>query len=179
MADLQRSLNQICTFLAEGNIWHGRAADELRKMPNRRGYARMHESQAAHDARVSLDLHKDIRDILHFTPALDMAYAGKAAIYVIQDFNAFKRHFGDWENRENAYHDAAFEAIEAVRGTDIQIYTRMCQLARHFQEEAWRAAYIFSCLDEEGWGKHHVAVVSKWLHDHDEARPGSLDFNIG
>ena len=31
----------------------------------------------------------------------------------------------------------------------------------------------------DGYRDGYTAVISKWLHDHDEAHPGSLDFNIG
>ena len=54
-----------------------------------------------------------------------------------------------------------------------------CECKQMPKEEIFRAELIFANLSDAEWNSHHMAIVSKFLHDHFVEHPGSMDFNIG
>lgn len=175
---LKQYLNEIATYLVEGEIWHRKVANELRKMPNKRGYARTHYEEGKSDAKLNFDLLKVIRDNLKYSPMVDMNYVVKAEMYTISTFEEFKQHFGAWIRREQTFLRSISSAIEQVRNEDMNVYSMLCALSKEVKEESIRAEWIMLSLEDDNWGKHHCAVVSKWLHEQCEAGLWP-DINIG
>lgn len=177
--DMHEILNKVCTHLAEGEKWHGKVSNELRKMPNKRGYARIHDDEACGDGEKLICLSKMMRDHLGHAPVIDMQEVAKAEGYTVDSFEGFKNHFKVWSKREKEYADTLNMAIDSVRDKDIDLYHKFCEMAKDVKIEAMRAEWIHDSLADCEWGKHHCAVVSKWLHEQAEAAPRSWNWNIG
>lgn len=181
MEELRKHLDKIATYLSEGEIWHRKVANELRKLPNRRGFARWHEAESACDQKEHLKLDKLIRDNLKYGPMVDTGYTAKAETYTISDTNGFKQHFQAWIAREKAFLDALNTAIPLAGKEDMQIYHCLCALSKEVKNEALRAEWALWGLEDTQWEAHDVRVVSKWLHSYFEEQynGGAIDFNIG
>lgn len=179
MADLRTCINEVATYLSEGFRWHMRTANELRKMPNKRGYARIHDDQAEEDSKKLIELMKLVRDNMQYAPVADTAYVAKADNYTISSLDDFKNHFKVWMDREKIFIEAITEAINLVRDVDLELYQMFICMGKELKCECSRAEWIMLSLADVEWQPHHMAVVSKWLHEQAEACPGSLDFNIG
>lgn len=181
MEELNKHLDKIATFLSEGEIWHRKSANELRKMPNKRGFARWHEAESDYDQKEHLKLDKLIRDNLKYAPMVDMAYVAKAESYTIADKEAFKQHFKQWITREKVFLESINAAIALSGSADMQIYQCLCCLAKEVKNEAVRAEWGLESFVDTGWEGHDIRVVSKWLHDYFEEKysGGTIDFNIG
>lgn len=179
--ELKLRLNEIGTYLSEGEIWHRRTANELRKLPNKRGFARWHEAESEYDQCEHLKFDKLIRDHLKYAPAIDTAYVSKAEMYTISDMAGFKQHFQSWIARETAFLASVNAAIEHARDADMELYHCLCSLAKEVKNEAMRAEWVYMGLEETQWSAHDTRVVSKWLHDYFECeyKGGEIDFNIG
>lgn len=179
--ELKKPLEKIATYLSEGEMWHRKTANELRKLPNKRGFARWHEEESGYDQRERLKLDKLIRDNLKYAPVVDMAYVSKAEAYTIADAAGFKQHFTAWMAREKAFLEALNAAIPLAGREDMELYHRLCSLAKEVKNEATRAEWAFMGLEDTKWEPHDVRVVSKWLHEYfeDKYDGGMIDFNIG
>jgi len=177
--ELKSVINQMATYLAEGEKWHKKAANELRAMPNKRGYARIHDDQAALDGNKAIHLDKMFRDHLKYSPVIDSSYISKAEIYTIPDFDAFKQHFFTWMNREKLFKEIANKAIDLIRYEDMELYGEFCTMAKDLRTEYLRAEWLYLALADTGFDKSHCAIVSKWLHDQAESNPGDFNWNIG
>lgn len=181
MEELKLRLNEIGTYLSEGEIWHRKTANELRKLPNKRGFARWHEKESEYDQCEHLKLDKLIRDHLRYAPMVDIAYVSKAESYTISDMAGFKQHFQAWIARETAFLASLNAAIEHARDVDIALYHCLCSLAKEVKNEEMRASWVYAGLEETQWSTHDVRVVSRWLHSYFEEKydGGTIDFNIG
>lgn len=177
--NLKQSINWTATYLAEGSRWHSRVANMLRAMPNKRGYARIHDDQAKMDADKLVDLNKMFRDFAGYDPVIDTPHVLKAESYSIMDFEDFKRHFDVWLSREETFSKNTFTAIELARKESITLYGQFCEILKDLELEYFRARLIKDALVDADWHKHHCAIVSKWLHEQAEADPKSLNYNIG
>ena len=171
--------SKVCSHLAEGAAWHSRTATELRKMPNKRGYARIHDDQASGDSQKLICFNKMLRDHLMISPVPNMQMVAKVETYSINTFDDFKNHFRVWVAREGEYLEVLNCAIDASREKDMTVYHKLCEMAQSVKIEAMRAEWICASLADCGWEKHHCAVVSKWLHDQAETAPGDWNYNIG
>lgn len=176
---LKQYLNEICSYLSEGMAWHKRCANQLRKMPNRRGYARVHDGESECDAKSNLELSKLIQDNLNYSPVVDGSLIVRAESYAIQGLEGFKQHFRVWTEREKTFLKSITAAIDLMRTEDIEIYQYLCALSKEVKCESIRAEWIYMSLEDVAWQPHHMAIVSKYLHEQAEANPGSMDFNIG
>lgn len=177
--ELKQTINQMATYLAEGEKWHSRTANQLRIMPNKRGYARIHDDQSIMDAGKLIHLNKMLRDYLKYTPIIDTNYVSKAELYTITTFEDFKKHFDTWMDREKIFKDITNRAISLIRDEDMTLYQEFCNMAKELKIEYMRAEWIKLSLLDCDWEKHHCAVVSKWLHEQAESNPGDWNFNIG
>lgn len=179
--ELRQRLDEIATYLSEGEAWHRRTANELRKLPNRRGFARWHEAESECDQHFHLKLDKLIRDNLKYSPAVDMSYVSRAETYSVGGAQGFKDHFAAWIARENVFLAAINSAITYAGQQDMELYQCLCALAKEVKNEALRAEWALLGLEDTQWSPHDVRVVSKWLHDYFECnyQGGTIDFNIG
>lgn len=172
-------LNHVCSYLAEGEKWHSKTANELRKMPNKRGYARIHDDQAKCDAEKLLCLNKMLRDHMGHEAMIDIGMVQQAEAYKINSFEDFKNHFQVWLKREKDYLKCINDAIMAIRDKDMELYCKFCELAKDVKMEIMRSGWLHDSLADVNWDKHHCAVVSKWLHEQAEHEPGDWNWNIG
>ena len=180
---LPQDLNKIAAYLSYGFDWHRKVANELRRLPKRRGYARWHDDgEAEEDARCRMKLDKILRDQLGYTPAPDMAWVAKGSQASITDEAGFKAHFTEWIEREDGFLQVITSAIGLMRDEDVAVYNELCKLSAFVKNEKVRAQWVYDGLVFVGWEPHHIAVESKWLHDYftDVWKPGDpIDFNIG
>lgn len=179
--NLKTNLNEISTYLSEGESWHRKVANELRKLPNRRGFARWHEVESGYDQCEHTKLDKLIRDNLKYAPAVDMSYVSKAESYTVSDNAGFKQHFQIWITREQNFLASINAAIALAGQEDMQIYQCLCALAKEVKNEALRAEWIHAGFEDTAWEGHDIRVVSRWLHEYFEKEysGGTIDFNIG
>ena len=177
--ELKQALNRASTYLSEGAKWHSRVANMLRTMPNKRGYARIHDDQAALDAEKLIRLSKLSQDFLGYLPTVDMNFVARAESYTLSSFEDFKTHFDVWLSREDTFNETANSVIDFVRPVSISLYTEFCSIAKDLQEEYFRAKLIRDSLEDCGWDRVHCSIVSKWLHEQAEESPGKLNYNIG
>lgn len=181
MSELEKYINEIATYLSEGEIWHRKVANELRKLPNKRGFARMHEAESKYDQKEHLKYDKLIRDNLKYAPVVDMNYVSKAESYSIVDLNGFKQHFKTWYSRENAFLQSINSAIKIASGEDMELYHCLCCLAKEVKNESTRSQWIYDGLEDTGWNGHDIRIVSYLLHNYFEKEydGGIIDWNIG
>lgn len=180
--DLQEHLSQIATYLSEGEAWHRRCANQLRKLPNKRGYARHHDAESECDGKSRLKLDKLMQDNLDYTPTIDTAYVSRAESYMIQNLEGFKQHFKAWMDREDKFLKSITAAIDLMRREDIEVYNFLCCLSKEVKNEVVRAEWLLMSLEDTKWEPHDVKVTSKWLHDYFECiykHDGMIDWNIG
>lgn len=179
--ELKQRLNEISTYLSEGEAWHRRCANELRKMPNKRGFARHHDAESECDSKTRLKLDKLMMDNLKHSPTVDTAYVSRAESYAINGLEGFKQHFKAWVDREGTFLKSITTAIDLVRAEDIEIYSCLCCLSKEVKNEKIRAEWLYMGLEDAGWSGHDIRVVSKWLHDYFECKydGGIIDYNIG
>ncbi|MCL2002755.1 MAG: hypothetical protein FWG72_01980 [Oscillospiraceae bacterium] len=180
---LAKDLNHIAAYLSYGVSWHTKVANELRRMPKLRGYARWHDDgEAAEDAMCRIKLDKLLGDQLGYAPKPDMAWVATASAASIKDLDGFKAHFAEWTEREGKFLATITSAIDKMRTEDISVYNELCNLSTFVKNEKIRAEWVYNGLVFVGWEPHHIAVESKWLHDYFEKvwKPGDpIDFNIG
>lgn len=178
---LKQHLNKIATHLTEGVLWHRRVANELRKLPNKRGFARWHESESLSDNELRTKFDKMFRDNIKYAPVIDTAFANKAETFMVSDLEMFKQHFVIWMAREKAFVDSINAAIVLARAEDMEIYNCLCDLAAEVKNEMLRAEWVNASLIDTNWSAHDIRVVSKWLHAYFEFdyKGGTIDFNIG
>lgn len=181
MEELEKGLNELCSYLHEGATWHRRAAN-LSRMMKVRGFGRWHdvESCADHDALVHVQ--KKAGEHLQYLPEVDMSKAMEAERMKMQSLNDFKSHFIDWVDRETQAIVVLNKCIEHSRIVDMNMYHCLCKLQCEIQNEATRAEWAYDSLDFVGWNQHDISIKSKWLHDYfefDYKCGEPIDFNIG
>jgi hypothetical protein len=176
---LNQDLNKVISYLAEGAAWHCKAANELRKMPNKRGFARWHDQIEAHcDADKKIDLSKEITDYLKHIPVVDNSMVLRAEQYTINGWEGFKQHFDVWIAREKEFEKVIMSAITNSARENIAIYQCLCNLSKEVCEEIFRVELVRDSLAQAEWNHHHVAIVSMLIHEHVETK-NNRDFNIG
>lgn len=175
----KQPLNEIATYLSEGEAWHRKVANELRKMPNKRGFARVHDGEGLCDSKLNFEFVKVLRDQIQYTPVIDTNYLMRVENYMINDFEGFKQHFRIWVDREAKFLKSITAAIDYARTEDMEIYGLLCKLSKEVKNEAIRAQWIHDSLADAEWHKHHCAIVSYLLHEYAEKHPGETDWNIG
>ena len=179
MEQLKQDLNKVVSYLSEGAAWHCKAANELRKIANKRGFARWHDDiEAKCDAKLKIELSKEISDYLKHIPVVDTSMVARAEQYTINGWEGFKQHFDIWIAREREFEKVIMVAITNASRENIAIYQKLCALSKEVCEEIFRVELVRDSLIEEGWGKHHCAIVSMLIHEHVE-KHGNRDFNIG
>lgn len=180
MEELQKYLDEIATYLAEGEAWHRTAANECRKLFVR-GWGRWHEAEAQCDEKSQICLAKLARDMLQYAPVIDSSFLVRANAYTIKDLDAFKLHHNQWIEREQMLIMALNNAIEQSRAIDIKVYHFLCDLAEEVQNEKMRVELVKGRMGLSAWNGHDIGVVSMVLHKYFECeyKGGEIDFNIG
>lgn len=178
--DFNMLMDEITTYLWEGEAWHEKAANETRKI-SIRGVGRWHEAEGCYDAKERVCLEKLFRDKLGYAPMVDMASVDKAYKYTMTGPQDFKNHFQIWIDREKKFIECLDAAIAQAGMVDMELYKKLCCLVDEVQNEAMRAKMVHDRLELSGWNGHDIGVVSKWLHEYFEKEydGGKIDFNIG
>lgn len=131
------------------------------------------------DAKEKVCLNKLLRDKLNYSPKVDMEMIEKANMYMMNSLNDFKSHFNMWIEREEHFIESLNSAIKHAGSIDMELYKKLCCLVEEVQCEVMRTKMTYNSLELGGWNGHDISVKSKWLHEHFEEHPDSLDFNIG
>jgi len=180
MVDISKNLSMISTYLWMGEAWHGKAANECRKL-SVRGYGRWHEAEGCYDAKTRMCLEKLFRDKLGVAPVIDMAEVDKAVKYTMSSLADFKNHHKIWLDREKAFIELLNATIKIVGDVDMEIYKELCCLVNEVQNEAMRARFVYDRMELAGWNGHDIGVCSMILHKYFECEysGGKIDFNLG
>lgn len=176
--ELEMALNNIISYLADGESWHRRIANQLRLLALR-GFSRWHECESLDDSKMRTKLEKVLVDNLKFTPTVDMSDAMRSEMLKMSSANDFKAHFAVWLQREQKLIDALNIAINESRLVNMELYHKLCKIQEEVQSEVTRADIVYRRLDFASWNAHDIGVVSMLIHKHYEDHPGSNDFNIG
>ena len=178
--DFHPLMDKVCTSLFEGEVWHGRSANECRKIAVR-GFGRWHDSEAECDMKSRLCLEKLLRDRLGYATSVDTSVAAKPAAYSINGASGLKNHLEAWMRREEEFAETLSEAVRMAATVDICIYKELCCLAEEVQSEAMRVKMCGMRLDMAGWNGHDIGIVSMILHKHFEEHPHDkyVNVNIG
>lgn len=166
-------LNEIVTYLWEGEIWHGKTANESRKF-SMRGFGRWHELEAFDDMQSRVNLEKIIRDRMNLSTFVDHSKIINAFSYTIKNMNDFNNHFMVWHKREIMYSECLNEAFSLSRHFDIQLYKSLCEVLDLAQEEIMRVKIVFETLQMY---PNDIRQISEKLHLHFE-KNNNLNFCI-
>lgn len=174
---LQEHLNEICSYLIEGEIWHRRAANSAR-MNALRGWGRWHDAESCGDSEALMCLEKILVDHLDFIPTYYQDNVIKAMKYTITDI---KGHHREWAEREDRLIMSLNGAIEEARMVSMCLYDKLCKLQHETQNERMRIDMIYKRLDLAGWNGHDMGVCSMVLHKYFEHEydGGEIDINLG
>lgn len=177
---LQESLNDICCYLAEGEKWHNKMANECRKIYIR-GWGRWHEAESKGDKEMYTCLEKILMDKISYSPMIDAIILDKAMKEKFTSASDFKTHHSHWIMREEKLINALNYAIHESRSVDIEIYYKLCEILKEVQNEAMRVKMVIGRLDLAGWNGHDIGICSYLLHEYFEKcyHGGEIDFNIG
>lgn len=179
--ELYKALDDICTYLVEGEAFHLKAASECRKFAVR-GFARIHVGESEGDKKLLDHLAKLLDDRLQYQCKIDYSHVEEAQKMKIRNMENFKNHFHDWIDRENDFLRALNFAISKSSAVDMNLYQYLCKMAKEVQEEVMRARMMYDNLAFAEFQPHHILVVSKWLHDymeHEFPKTGDMNYNIG
>lgn len=174
-------LDHICSYLAMGEMWHRKAANECRKLALR-GFGRWHEAESCGDADSLTCLSKLVMDKLMYAPKLDMQMVGKAESYSMNNIGDFKAHFSMWSENESELIECLNKAINLSRAMDIELYNKLCHITDEVQNEKMRIRLAHDRLNLGGWQGHDLGVVSMVMHSYfqNEHKQGSMiDLNLG
>lgn len=172
-------LDEICAYLWEGEAWHGKMANESRRM-HVRGVGRWHEAEACDDYKSRVCIEKILCDKLHryCTPDVDISSVYKMEL---KNMDAFKKHFGEWIQREERFIMVLSQALPLAATHDIELYKELMCLLDEVQNEKMRAQFFVDRVGMKDWDMHDLGVVSMEIHDYFENHynGGKIDFNIG
>ena len=173
-------LNEIITCLWVGEAWHGKAANECRKIAIR-GVGRWHEVESCYDMKARISLEKLLRDKLEYAPMADMAEVDKAHRFTMNNAVDFKSHFSAWVEREKKLIEILNFAIAKASAVDMELYKGLCCLVDEVQNETMRAKLVYERFELSNWSGHDIGVCSMVLHKYFECEydGGKIDFNIG
>lgn len=180
VSELYMALNEICTCMSEGEIWHRKSANECRRMAVR-GWGRWHDAESCGDKRIHDKLDKILMDKLMFTPEIDNKMVERANNYMISNMGEFKSHHKHWVDREESLIMALNIAIRKAGSVDMELYQELCCIIKEVQNEVMRVKMTYARLDMGGWTGQDIGVCSKWIHDYfDKEYDGEdINFNIG
>ena len=170
-------MNQICGALLEGEIWHGKAGNECRKIALR-GFGRWHDSEARCDMETRLCLEKLLRDKLGYAPTPDVSGAVRSASMALSGVGELPAHLQSWQNREKAFAATLTKAMRMAAEIDIDIYKELIALTGEVQGEAMRVRLCGARLELAQWSSHDIGIVSMILHKHFEEHPDDKYINV-
>lgn len=179
--ELYDALNDICTYLVEGQAWHLKAANECRGIAIR-GIGRWHDKEAEGDFNALDPLVKLLGDRLNFKAKIAYPRVERSQNFEIRNIEEFAKHFHVWIDRENEFLKALNFAVSKSGAVDMSLYQCLCKLTKEVQDEAMRARMVYDSMDFAGWNPHDISVKSKWIHEYFEHdyKPGEdINFNIG
>ena len=174
------ALNDVCTYLAEGEAWHMRVANQCRKL-HIRGLGRWHEAEACGDFKHRECLEKLLMDNCKIETDIEPARIVDSMTTKFNGMSDFKQHFFTWAEREELLISALSTAIDESRLENIELYHKLCCIQKEVQNERMRAEWAYHRLDLAGWNGHDIGVVSMIIHSYFEKEydGGLIDFNIG
>lgn len=179
--DLYEALDDIATFLVEGEAWHLAAANSCRKI-SIRGIGRWHDCESRGDKRLLDHLVKMLGDRLQYNAKISYQYVGKAQEISLKDLDDFRKHFHVWIDREKEFIEVLNFAVSKAGAVDMELYQCLCGIVKEVQDEVMRARMVYDSFEFTSWQPHDISVKSKWIHEymeHDYPRTGDLNFNIG
>lgn len=185
-------LNDINSFLMEGEAWHKRSAGELRKNFIR-GWGRWHEAEACFDEKFGLEFSKLCGDIpnIKLIVSADLSIIQKANNYTIKDIvnletekfdpEPLKEHHKAWRAREQRFINALNYAISIAGSVNAELYKYLYCMLEEVQNEEQRVAMVQGRLCLAGYSGHDIGICSMLIHKYFECDydGGKIDFNIG
>jgi hypothetical protein len=187
MNAINHNLDEIITFLTEGELWHRRSASESRRFFVR-GWGRWHDAEAECDSKSLQSLHKLIGDIptIKHLPTTDSQIIISAQGYKFsetklrEDFiNQFTQHHNDWISREKKLITCLNSTAKMANDYDTKLYKALLCLKEEVENEKFRVENMLGRMWLTGWSD--IGYVSKVLHDYfeHEYKGGLIDFNVG
>lgn len=179
--ELFRALDDICTYLVEGEAWHLKAANECRKIAIR-GLGRWHDAESKGDKKLLDHFVKMLGDRLQYYAKIAYQHVDKAQQMSIRNLDDFKQHFNDWIDREERFIDVLNFAVKGSGAVDMELYQCLCKMVKEVQDESMRARMVYDNLEFGGWMPHDISVKSKWLHEyfeHGYKQGEDINFNLG
>jgi len=170
-------MDEICTALFDGELYHERAGNEFRKSALR-GFGRWCDAESKGDYESRVCLEKLLRDRLSYAPVIDTANAQKSTSFTINGIQGLKPALEMWLKREEEFAETLTEAVRMAATVDICIYKELCCLLDEVQTEAMRVRLCGMRLDLSGWNGHDVGIVSYLLHEHFEKHPDDKYVNV-
>jgi hypothetical protein len=167
MEKLHELLNKVSTELLVGTLWHGKVANECRKI-SIRGYGRMHEHEANHDFNSRLYIEKILRDKLQFSPMIDTQKLSTALSYSIENIDGFKQLHKDWIERERAFVEVLNELLPLTVKADLQLYKEVCELKDWVEHEIMCIKLLYDRFSATDFYHHDYMRISQDLHEYFE-----------
>lgn len=182
ITELRQHLDNICTYLTEGENWHRRSANECRKNMLR-GWGRWHDAEGICDAKSHFAIAKIAIDspAISYEPAVDLQTSMRAVSYTIPyGPEGLKRHHEQWLDRENRFIAIINMAIQESRNIDLCLYEELLCLGKEVQNEAMRVKMVEGRITLANYNGHDIGILSMVLHSYFEAYDGGvIDFNLG
>ena len=172
-------LDDVCTDLLIGELWHGRAADQYRKIALR-GFARWAECEALGDAKCRIALSKLLIDKCGYSPIIDVSNLHDSISFEYDNVSQLRKLLETWMLREQDLAKRLTPVMKMASEYDIEIYRELMRLTDEVQQEAFRVKMVGMRLEGAQWDLHDIYVVNKHLHDWFESNPDSktLDFSV-
>lgn len=174
--DLCKLVDEICSELTKGSLWHGSSALCMRSDAFR-GFGELHERMSCHDHKKKLSLEKISGDRLKHRPRTNLMNAQKDADYTFDTVQHLRNHFDEWIKREKHYEHYINEAVGLARSINALAYEELYCLLKDVQEEITRVEFLIRRLNSGGWSGHDVCYVSELYHKHFE-NGGSMDITL-
>lgn len=178
---LYNALDDICTYLVEGEAWHLKTANECRKIAIR-GIGRWHDCESMGDKKLLDNLVKMLGDRLQYNVNIEYGQVEKAQQIEINNLEEFRNHFHIWDKREKEFIETLNFAIKKSGEVDMELYKTLCTMVKEVQDEVMRARMVYESFEFTSWQPHDISIKSMIIHKYfeDDYKHGEdININIG
>lgn len=179
--ELIKALNDICTFLMEGEEFHKKSASECRKLAIN-GWADWHTEECKTDKNALTVFMESLKVNSEFALEINSRQVDRVKLLPIKNIDDFRLHHIEWLEREEDFADAINFAIEKIDASNAKLKKWLELLVDEVQSEIELVKYAYTSLKFGDWMGHDISVKSKWMVDYfkkeyKEKQP--IKFNIG
>ena len=178
---LEEYIDDICTLLEYGELWHKKSANECREL-GIRGPGRWHEAEADGDNSVHMGLRKILEDRVRYVPKINIKELEEAEQYKIKNLEAYKMHFMKWIEHEKKLIHCLNKAVAMSRDVDSDLYEKLWCIKKESENEKMRVKMVQLNFDFADWNKPYLLYCSRIIHkyfEHEYKQGDMIDFNLG